>query len=78
MIEGLGTVAVTAMMLCYALEERGVGFTFGFAAGCIGAASYAALIGSWPFFVVESLWAGVAARRGLRRLEGAQAGARKG
>ncbi len=66
-IDLFGTAAATAMMLCYALDERGPGFTLGFAASCAAAAAYAFAIGSWPFFAIESLWAGIAMRRGVRR-----------
>ena len=67
MIDWLGAGSVTVMMLCYALEERGPGFTFAFSASCAAAAAYAWAIGSLPFFAVETIWAGVALRRGLRR-----------
>jgi len=55
------------MMLCYALEERGSGFTLAFSASCAASAGYALMIGSWPFFAVEVVWTGVAAHRGWRR-----------
>ena len=67
MIELFGTAASLAMVLCYALEERGPGFTVAFAASCAAAAGYALAIGSWPFFAVEGLWAAIALRRGMRR-----------
>ena len=68
MVDALGTAAVTAMMLCYAFEERGPALSFGFSLSCLAAAGYALVLGSWPFVAVESVWAGVALRRGLRRL----------
>jgi len=68
MLEAFGALAAASMVACYALEERGPGFTLGFAAGCGAASAYAFAIGSWPFFILEGLWAAVAARRGLRRL----------
>lgn len=67
MIEIYGGVAVGSMALSYALEEYDAAFGWLFAASCLAAASYAALIGSWPFAVIETLWAGVAARRAARR-----------
>jgi len=66
-IELYGTVAVSGMALSYSLEERGSAYRWLFAASCLAAASYAALIGPWPFAVIETLWAGVAARRAMRR-----------
>ena len=67
MIELFGAAAASAMVVCYALEERGPGFTLAFAASCAAAAGYALAIGSWPFFVVEGIWAGIAVRRAVRR-----------
>ncbi len=67
-IELFGTLAAAAMLLCYALEDRGPAFTLGLAASCAAASGYAFAIGSWPFFAIEVLWAGVALRRGVRRL----------
>ena len=68
MVEAFGTAAAAAMVICYALEERGAIFTLAFAASCVAASAYAFAIGSWPFFALEAIWAVVAARRGLRRL----------
>ena len=70
MLEAFGAAAATAMVLCYALEERGPGFTFGFAASCAVASMYALAIASWPFFALEGVWSIVALRRGLRRRAG--------
>ena len=67
MIELYGTAAVGLMALSYALEDRAPAYVWMFAAACLAAASYAALIGSWPFAVIETLWAGLAARRAGRR-----------
>ena len=58
-----GVVAVTFMMLMYALERRGPGFVLAFAAGCLLSSAYGFLSGAWPFGVVEAIWALVALRR---------------
>jgi hypothetical protein len=60
-----GVVAVTFMMVMYALEGRGRGFILAFAAGCLLSSLYGFLSGAWPFGVVEFIWAGVAVRRFL-------------
>jgi len=60
-----GVVAVTFMMLMYALEARGRGFILAFALGCLLSSAYGFLSGAWPFGVVEAIWAGVALRRWL-------------
>ncbi len=72
-VEIFGVAAVLSMAIAYALEERGPGYVLAFATGCAGAAIYAWLIESWPFFFVESLWCGLALhrwRRAVRRRAG--------
>ena len=51
---------MTAMLVCYAREDRAVGFVFGFAVVCLASSGYGCLQGAWPFGVVEVVWAGVA------------------
>jgi uncharacterized membrane protein YhhN len=58
-----GLFAVTAMMVCYALENRSPWFTLAFAASCLMGSAYGFLQGAWPFGVVEIAWCFVAARR---------------
>lgn len=58
-----GVIAVTFMMLMYALEARGRGFVLAFAVGCLLSSAYGFLSGAWPFGVVEAIWAVVAVRR---------------
>jgi hypothetical protein len=58
-----GVVAVTFMMLMYALERRGPGFVLAFAAGCALSSAYGFLSGAWPFGIVEAIWTLVALRR---------------
>ncbi len=58
-----GVVALTFMMVMYALEGRGRGFVLAFAAGCVLSSIYGFLSGAWPFGVVELIWAAIALRR---------------
>jgi len=58
-----GAIAVTFMMVMYALERRHPGFVLAFAVGCLLSSAYGFLSGAWPFGVVEVIWAVVAARR---------------
>jgi hypothetical protein len=58
-----GLFAVTAMVVCYALEDRSPWFVLAFALACVLASVYGFLQGAWPFGAVESLWALVAMRR---------------
>ena len=67
MLTAFGAVAVALMMAFYALEERAPAYTLGFAIACAAAAAYGWLAGTWPFGVVESVWAIVAVRKWLRR-----------
>jgi hypothetical protein len=58
-----GVLALTFMMVMYALEARHRRFVLAFACGCVLASSYGFLSGAWPFGVVEAIWALVALRR---------------
>ncbi|MDP9264447.1 MAG: hypothetical protein M3O85_09030 [Acidobacteriota bacterium] len=58
-----GLFAVTAMMVCYALEKKSPWFILGFSAACALGSVYGFLQGAWPFGVVEAIWAVVAVRR---------------
>ena len=62
-----GLFAVSAMLLCYAFEERSHWFVLGFSAACALGSLYGFLQGAWPFGVVEAIWAGVALRRWILR-----------
>lgn len=58
-----GLVAVTAMLVTYALEKRSPWFVLAFAASCVMGSVYGFLQGAWPFGIVEAVWSVVAARR---------------
>jgi hypothetical protein len=58
-----GLFAVTAMLICYALESRSHWFVLTFAAACLLGSAYGFLQGAWPFGLVEAVWAVIAARR---------------
>ena len=58
-----GVFAVTAMLVCYALEDRSAWFVLDFAGACALGSAYGFLQGAWPFGLVEAIWAAVAARR---------------
>ncbi len=62
-----GLVAVTAMLVCYALEERRPIYSLAFALACVLGSLYGFLQGAWPFGIIEAVWAAVAARRWWRR-----------
>ena len=65
-VDGLtlfGLVAVSAMLVTYANEQRGPGWVLAFAGACLAGSAYGFLQGAWPFGVVEAVWAGVAVRR---------------
>jgi hypothetical protein len=58
-----GLFAVTAMLVCYALEARSRWFILAFAGACALGSIYGFLQGAWPFGAVEAIWALVAVRR---------------
>ena len=58
-----GLFSVTAMLVCYALEDRSRWFVLAFAAACALASVYGFLQGAWPFGFVEAIWSLVALRR---------------
>jgi 4-amino-4-deoxy-L-arabinose transferase-like glycosyltransferase len=61
-----GLIAVTLMLVTYALEARSHWYILAFAVACGLGSAYGFLQGAWPFGVVEAIWAGVALRRWLR------------
>jgi hypothetical protein len=58
-----GVTALTFMLVMYALERRDRRFIVAFACGCALSSVYGFLAGTWPFGVVEAIWAMVAIRR---------------
>jgi hypothetical protein len=62
-LTAFGLFAVTAMLVCYALEKRSAWFIFAFALACALASVYGFLQGAWPFGAVEAVWSLVALRR---------------
>lgn len=58
-----GLFAVTAMLICYAFEDRSPWFVLAFAAACAMGSLYGFLQGAWPFGLVEAIWSIVALRR---------------
>jgi hypothetical protein len=58
-----GAVAVTAMLIFYALESRSHMYVLAFAGACAASSLYGFLQGAWPFGVIEAIWCLVALRR---------------
>ncbi len=58
-----GLLAVTAMLVFYALEHRSPWFVLAFAGACVLASIYGFAQGAWPFGAVEAIWALVALSR---------------
>lgn len=61
-----GLVAVSLMLLFYALEERSNAFVLAFAGACLLGSAYGFLQGAWPFGAVEAIWSAVAVRKWWR------------
>ncbi len=61
-----GLVAVTAMLVFYALESRSHWFVLCFAGACVMGSTYGFLQGAWPFGAVEAVWSMVAVNRWIK------------
>jgi hypothetical protein len=64
-----GLFAVTAMLVCYAMEAKSRWFILAFAVACLLGSAYGFLQGAWPFGLVEAVWSGVAIRRWAKTTE---------
>jgi hypothetical protein len=64
-----GLFAVTAMLVCYALEDHSHWFVLGFAFACALGSAYGFLQGAWPFGVIEAIWCLFALARWWRRVQ---------
>lgn len=58
-----GASAVSLMLISYALEHRSTWWVLVFAGACAASSLYGFLAGTWPFGVIEAVWAVVALRR---------------
>jgi hypothetical protein len=58
-----GLIAVSLMLIFYALEDRSPLYVLGFACACVMGSLYGFLQGAWPFGLVEAVWSVVAIRR---------------
>jgi hypothetical protein len=67
-LTAFGLFSVTAMLVCYALEDHSRCYIFAFAVACALGSVYGFLQGAWPFGLVEAVWALVALRRFRMRL----------
>ncbi|HWF75574.1 MAG TPA: hypothetical protein VN694_00230 [Caulobacteraceae bacterium] len=65
-LTAFGLFAVTAMLVCYALESRSRWWTLAFAGACSLGSIYGFLQGAWPFGLVEGVWTLVAIRKWMR------------
>jgi hypothetical protein len=62
-LNAFGLIAVTLMLVFYALERRSRWYTLAFAGACALGSAYGFLQGGWPFGLVEAVWSFVAVRR---------------
>ncbi len=62
-LNAFGLFAVTAMVVCYALEKRSPWFILAFSVACALVSAYGFLQGAWPIGMVEAGWSLVALRR---------------
>ena len=66
-LTAFGLFSVTAMLVCYALEDLSRWFILAFAAACALASLYGFLQGAWPFGIVEAVWSLIAVARWRNR-----------
>jgi hypothetical protein len=62
-LTAFGLFAVTAMLICYALDARSHWWGLGFAGACLLGSAYGFMQGAWPFGLVEGIWSAIALRR---------------
>lgn len=63
-----GATAVASMLVFYWLEPRSPWFSLCFGISCLASSLYGWLAGTWPFGVVEGVWAVVAGARWWQRM----------
>ena len=63
-----GLIAVTAMVVFYALENQSHWYVLAFAGACLLASVYGFLQGAWPFGIAELIWAAIAFYRWRQRI----------
>ncbi len=67
-LTAFGLLAVTLMLVTYALEGKSHWYTLAFAFACVMGSAYGFLQGAWPFGLVEAIWSLVALRKWQRRV----------
>jgi hypothetical protein len=67
LLTAFGLCSLTAMLVCFALQDRSPRFVLGLAGACGLASLDAVLQGLWPFGVIAAIWALVALWRFRRR-----------
>lgn len=72
MLTLFGLLAVTAMLIFYAVEARSPWYILAFAGACALGSIYGFLQGAWPFGVIEAIWAVVAVSRWRARIKNAE------
>jgi hypothetical protein len=63
LLSAFGLLAVTMMLVTYALEARSNWYVLAFAFSCALGSAYGFLQGAWPFGLVEGVWSVVAVRK---------------
>jgi hypothetical protein len=67
-LQVFGLLAVTAMLVFYALEDQSAWYILAFAGACALASLYGFLQGEWPFGIVEAIWSVITFRRWQARM----------
>jgi hypothetical protein len=67
-LAAFGLLAVTAMLVFYALEDHSPAFVLAFAGACALASIYGFAQGAWPFGLIEAVWTLIAIARWRKRM----------
>ena len=63
LLDLFGLLAVTLMLVFYALEHRSHWYVLAFSGACVLGSVYGFAQGAWPFGLIEAIWAAIALRR---------------
>jgi hypothetical protein len=56
-LNAYGSVVLFLMMIFYIKENKSSKYTLLFGIMCIGSSAYGFLAGTWPFGIIEAVWA---------------------
>jgi hypothetical protein len=73
-LSAFGLIAVSLMLVFYALERRSRWYVLAFSFSCALGSAYGFFQGAWPFGIVEAVWSIVAMRRWWTAIDASRPG----